>query len=167
MKSFLESFGGFIIGIVVFIAIVNLALFFIYGGLWLSERALSWLFIVIWIVFILDIFIIIPLGLFKYRKAKEISAIGLIISSYVFGLTLWLWTLLLTYMIWGMIAVIIGLLITGIGVVPIALLATVINGEWSVAVQIIMLIIFTFGSRMLGYYFAERVDDFAYEQNYI
>jgi len=46
--------------------------------------------------------------------------------------------------------------ISCIGVVPIAILATALNGEWAITGQIILLLVLTFGSRMLGFYFAER-----------
>jgi hypothetical protein len=161
MRKFLKSIGSFIIGVAFLIGIIVLPLLFIYGGVWLSEIILPWLFIIMFFVFAVDILIILPLGIFN--KTKSASAVGLVISSYVYGLTLWLWALLLTYAIWGMIAVIIGLFIFGIGVVPIAILASLINGEWSVLGQIILLMFFTYGSRMLGFYFADQADKVAYE----
>jgi hypothetical protein len=161
MREFLKSIGGFIIGIAVFLGIIFLAFFFIKGGVWLSEKVLPWLFTVMWLVLALDILIILPLGIFK--KTKGVSAIGLVFSSYVYGLTLWFWALLLTYMIWGGVAVFIGLFIAGVGVIPIAMLATAIKGEWAITGQIVLLLVFTFGSRMLGLYFGQRADELAYE----
>ncbi len=117
-----------------------------------------------WLVFVLDVLIILPLGIFK--KTKGASAIGLVISSYVYGLTLWFWALLLTYLIWGTVAVFVGLFIAGVGVVPIAILATAIKSEWAITGQIILLLVLTFGSRMLGFYFAQRADELAYESSY-
>ena len=157
MVDFLKSIGGFIIGIGIFLGIIFLAMFFIKGGVWLGAKVLPWLSIIMWIVFVLDILIFLPLGMFK--KTKGASAFGLFLSSYVYGLTLWFWALLLTYLIWGTTAVFIGLFIAGIGVVPIAILATALNGEWAITGQIILLLVLTFGSRMLGFYFAERVDE--------
>ena len=84
------------------------------------------------------------------------------ISSYVYGVTLWFWSLLLTYSIWGVGAVIIGIFLAGIGVVPLAMIATAMEGEWAVTGEIILLLIFTFGSRMLGFYFAQKADELAY-----
>ena len=81
------------------------------------------------------------------------------IRAYVYGLTLWFWALLLTYLIWGIRAVFIGLFIAGIGVIPIAILATALNGEWIITGEIILLLVLTCGSRMLGLYFAEKVDE--------
>ena len=164
MGDFLKSIGGFIIGIAVFLGIIFLAMFFIKGGVWLSAKVLPWLSVVMWLVFALDILIILPLGIFK--KTKGASAIGLVVSSYVYGLTLWFWALLLTYIIWGAVTVFIGLFIAGVGVVPIAMLATAIKGEWAITGQIVLLLVLTFGSRMLGFYFAQRADELAYESSY-
>ena len=157
MVDFLKSIGEFIIGIVIFLGIIFLAMFFIKGGVWLGAMVLPWLSIIMWLVFVLDILVFLPLGIFK--KTKGVSAFGFVLSSYVYGLTLWFWALLLTYLIWGTRAVFIGLFIAGIGVVPISILATALNGEWAITGQIILLLVLTFGSRMLGFYFAERVDD--------
>ena len=113
-------------------------------------------------VFALDILIILPLGIFK--KTKNASAIGLIVSSYVYGLTLRFWALLLAYLLWGTTAVIFGLYMAGVGVVPLALLASAIKGEWGITGQIILLLILTFGSRLLGCYFSQRADESSFEQ---
>lgn len=157
MVDFLKSIGGIIIGIGIFLGIIFLAMFFIKGGVWLGAIVLPWLSIIMWLVFILNVIIFLPLGIFK--KTRSVSAFGFVMSSYVYGLTLWFWALLLTYLIWGTTAVFIGLFIAGMGVVPIAILATALNGEWAITGQIILLLVLTFGSRMLGFYFAERADE--------
>ena len=164
MGTTLKSIGIFLIGIGIFVGLIFLVMFFIKGGVWLSVTVLPWLYLVMWVVFALDILIILPLGIFK--KTKGASAIGLVVSSYVYGLTLWFWALLLTYVIWGAVAVFIGLFIAGVGVVPIAMLATGINGQWAITGQIILLLVLTFGSRKLGYYLAERADELAYQESF-
>lgn len=164
MGEILKSIGGFVLGAAILLIIILLAMFFIEGGVWIADKVLPWLMVIVWLVIALDILIFLPLGIFK--KTKGASAIGLVISSYIYGLTLWFWTLMLTYLIWGAVAVFIGLFIAGVGVVPIAMLATAINGEWAVLGQIIFLIFLTFGSRILGYHFAQRADELAYESRY-
>lgn len=164
MRDFLYSIGCFIIWIGIFLVTIFLGIFFIKGGVWLGAKVLPWLYIIMWFVFAFDLLIIIPLGIFK--KTKAASAIGLVVSSYIYGLTLWFWSLLLTYVIWGAVAVAIGLFIVGVGVVPIAILATAIKGEWAITGQIIILLLFTFGSRILGFYFAQKADELAYESSY-
>lgn len=164
MGNFLKSIGSFVLVIGFFILLIFIATFFIKGGVWIGSKVFPWLSIIMWLVFAIDLLIILPLGLFK--KTKGASAIGLVVSSYVYGITLWFWALLLTYFIWGTVAVIIGLFIVGVGVVPIAMLATAIKGEWAITGQIVLLIVLTFGSRMLGFYFGAKADELAYKAAY-
>ena len=160
MEDFLESLGRIIKGIAIFIGIFLLAMFFIKGAVWIDAKILHRLFLVMGIVLILDILIVLPLGIFK--KTKMASAIGLIVSSYVYGLTLWFWALNITYIIWGALAVFIGIFVAGVGVVPMAMLATAIKGDWAITGQLVLLLVFTYGSRMLGFYLAQRADELTY-----
>lgn len=61
-------------------------------------------------------------------------------------------------MLWGGIAVFIGLFLLGVGVVPIAMLATLFNGMWSTLGELFLLLILTFGSRFLGIYLVEKYE---------
>jgi len=151
MGDFLKSIGWFIMGIAMLLGIIFLAVFFIKGGVWLSAKVIPWLFPINGLVFALNILIILPLGIFK--KTRHASGIGLVVSSPVYWLTLWVWALLLTNAIWGQAAVFIGLFIAGVGVVPIAMLATAMIGEWLITGQLILLLVLAFGSQMLGFYF--------------
>jgi len=157
MFKFLKNAGWTLLGIAVLILVTAIPVLFIEGGVVVAVKILPWLSMVMAVVFVLDVLIILPLGIF--RKTKALSGIGLVISSYVYGLTLWLWTLLLTYVIWGGIAVIAGLLIVGVGVVPMAMLATAFKGEWSLTGQIVLLLVLTFGSRIFGLYLGQRAEE--------
>lgn len=157
MKDLLKSIGSYIILIGIIIGVTFIATFFLKGGVWLGTKVLPWLSIIMWPVLAIDILIILPLGFFK--KTRVASAIGLVVSSYVYGLTLWFWALLLTYFIWGVVAVIIGFVIAGVGVVPIAMLATAIEGEWAITGQLFLLLVLTFGSRILGIYWGDKADE--------
>src|SRR5438046_9731864 len=55
----------------------------------------------------------------------------MMIVSYVFGATLWVWSLLLTYTLWGGFWLFIGLFMAGVGVVPLAMIATFFKGMWA------------------------------------
>jgi len=164
MIDLLKSIGGFLLVIALIIGSVFLVIFFIKGGIWLSVKVLPWLSIALWVVLALDILLILPLGIFD--KTKAISAVGFISSSYVYGLTLWFWALLITYILWGGIAVFIGLIIAGVGVVPMAVIATMLTGDWASVLQLVLLLLLTYGSRLLGYYLAQRVDELTYQSDY-
>lgn len=162
MSKGLKSIGGFLIGIALLLLSIFTAMLLVKGSVWIGAKVLPWLFIIMWIVFVIDIFIILPLGLF--RKTKRVSGAGFVLSSYVYGATLWFWALLIAYFTWGALAVLIGLVMAGIGVVPIAILASIIKSQWATLWQIILLIVLTFGSVALGLYFRERADELAYEE---
>ena len=66
---------------------------------------------------------------------------------------------MLTLFIWGLGAVFIGLFLAGVGVVPIAILATLFSSMWGSLIEIALLIIMTFGSRMGALSLAESLED--------
>jgi len=150
----IKGAGAAVLGIGFFLVIILLVGLFIHGGAWLSAKVYPWLGVAFSVTLGIALFILLPLGIF--RKTRGFSGNGIIISSYIFGLTLWVWGFLLTYTLWGGLAVFIGLFLFGIGVVPIAMLATLFKGMWSTLCQLLLLTAMTFGSRFLGAFFVER-----------
>lgn len=129
---------------------------FIFGSAWASSKLLPWFSVFTWIAFALVVFIFLPLAI--PRATRGFSSVALFIASYVFGATLWMEGLLLTLFIWGLGAVFIGLFIAGIGVVPIAMLATLLKGMWGQLVELVLLTIMTFGSRIGAMSLAESLE---------
>lgn len=160
MKEKFKNIGYALLGIGIFIGLILLAVFFIKGGLWLSEVLYPWLILISSIAFLICLLVLLPLAFF--RKTRAFSGLGFFIASYTFGASLWVWAFLLTYMLWGGVALFIGLFLAGVGVVPIAMLATMFHGEWSVFGQLVLLLIVTFGSRMLGLYLSEKAEEQSY-----
>jgi MFS family permease len=64
------------------------------------------------------------------RRCRGACGSILFCASYVIGLDVYVWSLVLVFHIWGLVMMIIGLLIAGFGVVPMAILATAIHGDW-------------------------------------
>ncbi|NQU99582.1 MAG: hypothetical protein HQ538_02490 [Parcubacteria group bacterium] len=118
---------------------------------WIDTVLMPLLSLLVIVVFIIDIIILLPLAIIK--KTRKISGIGIIISSYVFGAFTWMCSFIIAYIIWGIAGLVIGLLLCGIGVVPIAMLATLFDGDWSTLLQVIIITAITIGSRYLGIYF--------------
>ncbi len=138
-----------ILGVASFIAVIILLPgLFIGGVLWIAEIAYPWL--VDLSVFAVGVCAIIFLPLAIFRRTRTFAGWGLSIASWVFGITLWCWGLLLTYDIWGIFAVIIGLIFLGVGVLPIAMLATLFNGLWPSLAVLVVLTALTFGARLTG-----------------
>src|ERR1700736_2508910 len=73
-------------------------------------------------------------------------------------------SLLLTYELWGTTAVIIGLVLLGIGIVPVALLAALFHGQWWHLLDLVVLILTTFGTRLLAGWLSEKANADLYAQ---
>lgn len=157
MKEKLKNFGYYVLGIAGLLLLLLVSVAMIKGAVWIGEHALQWLINFSWIVFAINLFILLPFGLF--RKTGMVGGMGMYISSYVFGLTLWFLGLLLTYFTWGFFGIFIGLVLGGVGVVPVAMLAMLLNGEFFTLVVLIVLTILTFGARALGIYLTSRAEE--------
>ena len=148
--------GWGLLGIIIIMFGLALAALVIEGGAWLSATIYPWLVDISVISFAISIFILLPLATLK--KTRGASGIGLLITSYIFGATLWVWSFLLVYDFWGPLPLFIGIFLGGIGVVPIAMLASMFKGEWGILGQLVLLIIITFGVRFLSGYIVEKAE---------
>ena len=152
----LKSIGKTVGGIIVFAVVLAIPVVFLLGMAQFSLWALEWAPLVLAWMFWISVLLLIPLAFIP--PTRGFSANGLLITSYIFGAILWVYAIAFTYEIWGLFAVIVGLLILGVGVVPIAILAALLNGYWDVLGSFAFLIFITFGSRLLAYWLAEKVD---------
>jgi len=106
------------------------------------------------LLFLLDVIIFLPASFFK--KARRFSGLTITYSSYLFGLQLWLSGLMITLGTWGIWAVIIGVLMLGVGVIPIAFIATLFRGMWRPFIELLLSVVLIFGCRALGAYILHR-----------
>jgi len=148
----LESIGGVLLGVAFFVgSIIALILFFTVG----ATVGVTILPFVSWLTGILFAVNIIALLIAISRKTRGVVGIIIFLSSYVYGLQTWIIGLLVTLTLWGWIAVIIGLFIGGIGVVPIGMAAAIFNGRWSIFFVLLINVILTYGTRIIGGTLAE------------
>ena len=157
MNDALKSFGRFLLGICVLVATMLVLTTFIMGGVWLSDRVYPWLVILTAITLFVLVLVLLPLSIF--RRTRALAGFGIFLASYVFGLTLWVWSLLTSYAIWGATGIVIGLMLGGIGVVPIAILATLFHGMWSMVGQLLLVTAMTIGTRLLGIWVMMKSED--------
>lgn len=155
-KNILFATGNLLGGIVLFGVIVFIPVIFLLGGAWASSKLLPLFIFFTVIVFFLDLLVFLPLAIFK--ATRGISSMALFLSSYLFGVTLWIEGLVITLTLWGWVAAVIGLFVLGVGVVPMALFATVMNGEWKGFWEMILLGVITFGARLIAISLAVNVE---------
>ena len=151
--------GGMILGgLLAMAALFGLGIFFVAGATAASFFVImKWAPMVSRSIFLIVFFILGPLSLIP--PARALAAIGFRIASYVFGVISWCFGLVVTYVIWGMKGVVIGLMIAGVGVVPLAMLATLLRGYWQILIELVILIVLTFGLRALGMWLTQKAKD--------
>lgn len=163
MISRVKKLGGGFLGSIGYLAVLVIPLLLFQGATWASSKLLPWFFFASGISFLLLCLVLLPLLVFRSLRASLARAIFGI--SYVFGTTLWMWSLLLTIKLWGVGWAIFGLLFAGIGVLPMAFLATAFKGLWSVFSSLIFLSVMSFGSRMFAFWIAAKLDEYIYRNS--
>jgi hypothetical protein len=79
-----------------------------------------------------------PIGVLTYRL------------TYLYGAIAWLSGLVITYLLWGVGAVIAGIVCLGGGVVTTGLLAALVRGEWQGFALLLVFVVLTFAARAAG-----------------
>lgn len=151
----LKSISGTVLGIAIFIGIIIATVLFFTLG---AKVAFTISPFINWLAGILLVINLVLLLFATIPKAR--GAIGLItyVSSYVYGLSAWIYGLAVTLALWGWMAVIIGLFIGGVGVVPIGMLAAIFNGHWDIFWTLLFTVILTYGARVIGHALANSAD---------
>lgn len=99
--------------------------------------------------FIIGVFVLLPMALFK--RSRSSAGTGLVLVSYLIGLTTWLLGAAITFASFGWFGLILGLLLAGIGVVPLAVIAAFFKLEIvSMGVSLIVMAIITIAARVGG-----------------
>jgi hypothetical protein len=114
------------------------------------ETIFYWLQIVVCVTMGIATAIFMPLGMF--RRTRIFAGTGLIVASYAFGASLWAYGAIATFLYWGWIGLILGLVILGLGVVPMGFVALVLQSQWGLVASLGALLGLTFGARFLGAY---------------
>ncbi len=128
--------------ILLFIAITSIIIFLLLkGGLLISSILYPVLNIISAVAVFVSVFIFLPLS--KVKGKEGLSASGLLFTSYALGATLWTLSFLTAYDIWVFLGLFIGLFLFGVGVIPVAVIATLFALEWALFFKLIIIILFT------------------------
>ncbi len=98
--------------------------------------------------------LLLPLAFF--RRTRAYAGNLMVVVSFLVGLSTWIWGFLVTYAFWGLLGLVVGLLLLGLGVVPLGLLAAGVHGRWEVFGDGLLLLLGLFVPRFLGIYLLAR-----------
>lgn len=156
----LKEMGSIIAGLAIFVGIAAIGIGLLTGAAEFSIWVLEWTFPAFSIALLVSMVLLAPLSLIP--STRGYSAVGFMFASIVFSTILWLWGMAYTYSVWGMLGVIVGLVLLGIGVVPVAMVAALIHGDWGTLGIFVVAGIVSIGFRGLSGWLAEKADERAY-----
>jgi hypothetical protein len=147
--AILAGIGCLAIALFAGIARVSLEVFFYLGWIWQTTLLVA-------------SFVFLPLALF--RATRMAAASGLYVASFVFGACTWIFGLIVTWNYWGLIIAFIGIAFFGVGVVPLAIVASAFHSDWAGVLAAIFGLALTFGSRTLALWLGNKVDQYNLER---
>lgn len=106
-------------------------------------------------VAVMFILLVLASPLAAFKRTRGPFAAFMIIFSHVLAVTAWLWAFGVTLVLWGWGAVIVGFVLLGVGIVPVALVAAAFEGQWAVFWEMLVTIAIVAGVRILGGMLAE------------
>jgi hypothetical protein len=112
------------------------------------EKAQEWVGLADSVALVLCLFVFLPMIFIK--RTRGWGGAGFFYSSFGWGLYLWLTAFLYTYVNFGLFWLLLGLLLAGVGVVPIAVIGSLIHGDWSGVLQIFVMLVLSLGFRYFG-----------------
>lgn len=107
------------------------------------------------VVLAVTVLVFLPLAI--WHKTRDAAGVGMLVTSYIFGLATWLLGIAVTFGSFGWIGLIIGLLGFGVGVVPIAIIGAIFKlDNTGLALGLFAMVVVTFAVRFSGAYAREK-----------
>lgn len=161
----LKGIGAMIAGLAIMAAFFFVLMLIFSGVAYVSVIVMPWLVAAAKWAFAIALFILLPTAFFK--ATRPFSALGFLFASFAFGLCAWVMGFLLAYSHWGLFGVIVGIVLGGVGVVPVGLLAAMFHGEWYAVWILLEYVALTIGSRIIMAVLAAKADRDEMERNII
>ena len=143
-------------GVLILLVLLAIPIIFLSGVAEFSVWALDWIPGAIGLA-TLACLALLPLAIFPATRGFAATLFGLV--SLIFGACLWLYALAFTYLEWGILGAVLGIVIFGVGVVFTATVAAIFSGTWVVLGNLAFLFALFVGTRLLGAWLAHLADE--------
>lgn len=128
---------------------------------WVAETAISayrFLLPISWAALAIILVVLLPMA--AWRKTRASAATGLLIGSYIFGVTTWFLGAAVTFISFGWFGLIVGLIFFGLGVVPLGIIGAYFKLDVAqLALSLFVMVVITLGCRFVAFYFASKADE--------
>jgi len=137
------------------VSVVFLILALIQGLEWFKSFAFPIMITAFWACLgLFPLFLIFAL----VKPMRVVGAFGMMFISWAFGAIAWAYSLIGVWSVWGMVLVIIGLVFAWVGLVPMALIASLFNGMWTNLLILAVLIVLWLTPRIISAYAINKLD---------
>ncbi len=155
-RRFAQGPGMTVVALLCFVALMFLCVLILHGVAWVIERVIPWVLAAAYLAAFVGFVVLLPLSFF--HRTRAFSANGILLVSYVLGIWTWCYAFVVTYNLWGVPGIIIGFLLAGVGIVPIAIIAAMFRGEWWIVFDLLLYAGLTFGSKLYSTYLSVKED---------
>lgn len=138
----------FLVTFFLYFALWNLPFIFFFGGDWTVKYWLEPLMLAGWILLPINIVAVLPFALFK--PLRKFSGKVLYGSSFIFAFLALYIGFILAYLVWDQWGAVIGILLLGVGVVPVGLLASAMDASWYYFSYLAVTTVLFFLTRFVG-----------------
>lgn len=137
-----------VLGILVYAAVIALALAFIYGLVWVVDKLLPLALFLTALGSALFVFMLLPSAIFK--GSRRFCGKGIVVVSYIWGITLWVLAIRILYAEWGTLAMLLGIVFLPPGAVLLLFVALFFQGDFPLMGLLLLLVILIYSVRALG-----------------
>ncbi len=142
--------------IVIFVAILAVPFLLLFGGIALADKILPLLDAVSSVLAFIIVFVLLPASFFE--KTRIFSGISLMFLSYFYVAFLFLYSILVIFYLWGGWGFLAIFFLQAVSIV--AIILTLITGEWQFLLSIMSFIILRYGTRVLGLYVLSKAKEY-------
>lgn len=137
-------------GLAIIYAVVIVILWFVKGGIWFKEVILPLHALIFFVLLALTFLVLIPMMVIK--TTRPYSGLILFQLTYIFGGIAWFYSAHYCLYFLSVFWFIVGLFVAGVGVAPVAVIGSLIKGDWETFGLIGTQLFATFGCRALALY---------------
>lgn len=85
-----------------------------------------------------------------FRRTRKAAGGGYVVSSFVLGGSLWIMCFLTVWDAWGVYWALAGVLVLGVGVLPMSLVIFATSSQWALFIEVLLIGGLAIGVRTLG-----------------
>lgn len=149
----IKSAAGMIGGVILVGIIIAIPIMLLMGIAEVSVWMLDWIPSAIGWATLIGI-LLVPLAIIPPSRGFAGSLFTLVSSVYL--IAMWFYAMAFTYLEWGLVGLVVGVLLFGVGVLFTGTLAAVVAGAWTVLGNLAMLLAFYIVARLVGAWLSEN-----------